>query len=221
VTDEGALLRAVIAEPDDDAPRLIYADWLDEHGQSERAEFIRVQVAAAGLPRDDKRLRRLWRIERQLLARNRETWTAWLWPVSCGERFVRGFVEYVTCRASPLLSYGAELFTLAPIRHMAILGAHGWAPQLSECACLSQLLTLQVAHNSLDNRDVRHLAGSPFLQPLTCLNLAHNRIGGAGATYLARSAYLGSLDDLYLNGNPIPPEGRAELRRRFSARVHF
>ena len=41
---EQAFLRAVIENPDDDAPRLIYADWLDEQGQSERAEFIRVQV---------------------------------------------------------------------------------------------------------------------------------------------------------------------------------
>src|SRR5205823_3346972 len=28
--------------PDDDAPRLVYADWLDEHGQPERAEFVRL-----------------------------------------------------------------------------------------------------------------------------------------------------------------------------------
>jgi uncharacterized protein (TIGR02996 family) len=30
-TDD-ALLRAVITDPDDDAPRLIYADWLDVRG---------------------------------------------------------------------------------------------------------------------------------------------------------------------------------------------
>lgn len=38
-----ALLAAVCAAPDDDLPRLVCADWLDEHGESERAEFIRVQ----------------------------------------------------------------------------------------------------------------------------------------------------------------------------------
>jgi uncharacterized protein (TIGR02996 family) len=41
------LLRAVLAEPEDDAPRLIYADWLDEEGEGDRAEFIRVQCALA------------------------------------------------------------------------------------------------------------------------------------------------------------------------------
>lgn len=40
-------LRAILAVPDDDAPRLIYADWLDENGQPERAEFIRVQCRIA------------------------------------------------------------------------------------------------------------------------------------------------------------------------------
>lgn len=47
---EADFLRAVIARPDDDAPRLILADWLDEQGQGERAEFIRVQCAIANPP---------------------------------------------------------------------------------------------------------------------------------------------------------------------------
>lgn len=42
-----ALLAAVLTNPDDDAPRLVYADWLQEHGQPERAEFIRVQIEKA------------------------------------------------------------------------------------------------------------------------------------------------------------------------------
>jgi uncharacterized protein (TIGR02996 family) len=40
---ELALLASIHADPRDDAPRLIYADWLDEQGQSELAEFIRLQ----------------------------------------------------------------------------------------------------------------------------------------------------------------------------------
>jgi uncharacterized protein (TIGR02996 family) len=45
MSDAAAFLRAIIAEPADDLPRLVYADWLDEHGEPERAEFIRVQCA--------------------------------------------------------------------------------------------------------------------------------------------------------------------------------
>ena len=40
-------LRAICDNPADDAPRLVYADWLDEHGDPERAEFIRLQVGQA------------------------------------------------------------------------------------------------------------------------------------------------------------------------------
>lgn len=40
-----ALLRAILSDPRDDTPRLVYADWLDENGEPDRAEFIRVQCA--------------------------------------------------------------------------------------------------------------------------------------------------------------------------------
>jgi uncharacterized protein (TIGR02996 family) len=41
------LLEDVLADPADDAPRMILADWLEDQGQPERAEFIRVQCALA------------------------------------------------------------------------------------------------------------------------------------------------------------------------------
>lgn len=47
MTDEAALLAAVLAAPADDAPRLVYADWLEEQGQEDRAEFIRTGVELA------------------------------------------------------------------------------------------------------------------------------------------------------------------------------
>jgi uncharacterized protein (TIGR02996 family) len=40
-----ALEAAVIANAEDDTPRLVYADWLDEHGDPDRAAFIRTQCA--------------------------------------------------------------------------------------------------------------------------------------------------------------------------------
>jgi uncharacterized protein (TIGR02996 family) len=48
-----ALEAAVIADTEDDAPRLVYADWLDDHGDADRADFIRVQCRlAASSPTD-------------------------------------------------------------------------------------------------------------------------------------------------------------------------
>jgi uncharacterized protein (TIGR02996 family) len=48
-----ALLAGIAAEPDEDAPRLVYADYLDEHGDHDRAEFIRVQCEAERCRRGD------------------------------------------------------------------------------------------------------------------------------------------------------------------------
>ena len=50
--DLDGLLAAIRSDPDDDTPRLVLADWLDEHGESERAEFIRVQCRMARLASD-------------------------------------------------------------------------------------------------------------------------------------------------------------------------
>ena len=47
MTTEDALFRAILDNPDDDDVRLIYADWLDDQGDSARAEFIRVQIELA------------------------------------------------------------------------------------------------------------------------------------------------------------------------------
>jgi len=48
-----ALIRAVCAEPDDDGVRLILADWLEDHGEPERAAFIRAQLEEAAVFRAD------------------------------------------------------------------------------------------------------------------------------------------------------------------------
>lgn len=47
LSEREAFVRAIIAAPDDDLPRLVFADWLDEHGEGELAEFIRVQCRLA------------------------------------------------------------------------------------------------------------------------------------------------------------------------------
>src|SRR5579883_797347 len=37
-------MAAIIAHPDEDTPRLMYADWLQENGDQTRAEFIRFHI---------------------------------------------------------------------------------------------------------------------------------------------------------------------------------
>jgi uncharacterized protein (TIGR02996 family) len=49
MTHHEGFLAAILAEPEEDSHRLVYADWLDENGNSERAEFVRVQCRLARL----------------------------------------------------------------------------------------------------------------------------------------------------------------------------
>src|SRR5262245_26030833 len=42
-----ALVHAAKLSPEDDAPRLVLADWLDDHGEHDRAEFVRCQLRLA------------------------------------------------------------------------------------------------------------------------------------------------------------------------------
>jgi uncharacterized protein (TIGR02996 family) len=47
MTEYEAILRGILLSTDDDVPRLVLADWLEENGQVERAAFIRAQVYLA------------------------------------------------------------------------------------------------------------------------------------------------------------------------------
>lgn len=59
--DQAALLAAIVAAPDDDTVRLAYADWLDEHGDTQQAAFIReaIRLTRSDRPEDRKALDRL------------------------------------------------------------------------------------------------------------------------------------------------------------------
>jgi uncharacterized protein (TIGR02996 family) len=50
MNDEAAFMAAILAAPDDDAPRLVFADWLDERGDR-RAEWLRLTVRRDQLTR--------------------------------------------------------------------------------------------------------------------------------------------------------------------------
>jgi uncharacterized protein (TIGR02996 family) len=94
MTDREALVAAILADPTADAPRLVLADWLEEHGDPDRAAFVRLQCAAARLGHRHPGWRplrdRAWALER-------EHGPAWRKPLTRLNRaapFARGFVEW-------------------------------------------------------------------------------------------------------------------------------
>jgi uncharacterized protein (TIGR02996 family) len=122
MTDGDALLAAILANPCEDTPRLAYADWLDENGQSNRAEFVRVQIALTLNPTIGLRAR-----EKVLLAAHGAEWLAPLQakggPLEhpgTHAQFRRGFVEVVWMPAAWFLHRGESLFTLAPVRDLRV-----------------------------------------------------------------------------------------------------
>ena len=50
MSDRDALLAAIRAHPDEDTPRLVFADFLDENDEPARAAFVRAQVELARTP---------------------------------------------------------------------------------------------------------------------------------------------------------------------------
>src|SRR5438045_9615976 len=74
-TDEQPFLDAIFARYHDDGPRLVYADFLEDAGDPERAELVRVQIALARTADDHPRRPALVNREAELLAANLPRWT--------------------------------------------------------------------------------------------------------------------------------------------------
>src|SRR5947208_913652 len=79
MSDEESLLLAVEARPADDTPRLVYADWLDEHARPAEAAFLRAEVRWQRRPPGTAGW---FRLGRELLAKAHETPDDWRERVS-------------------------------------------------------------------------------------------------------------------------------------------
>jgi uncharacterized protein (TIGR02996 family) len=115
MSHDDAFIQAIIDNPDDDSPRLVYADWLEENGRPERADFIRVQCALAHLPHGDPRREALEARERELLEGHQEEWAGPLEGMVEKLEFHRGFIEAVRIEPEDFLTHAPEMLDSAPI----------------------------------------------------------------------------------------------------------
>jgi uncharacterized protein (TIGR02996 family) len=211
---EADWLRQIAANRDDDAIRLVFADWLEEQGDAVRAEFIRVQVRLAALPENAPERAGLTRREKELLT---EYCDAWLVKVpkelrkKC--RFRRGFVSGLRCTARQWLRSAKCLQQACPLLEALRLPPHQPAhlvENLVSSPHVDRLTTLELL-GEIDDAGVSALAAPPYLGRLTTLSLWSDGINAAGASALASSPLLSQLTTLDLSFTRIGDAGAAAL----------
>lgn len=203
--EESELLAAIWARPDDDAPRLVYADWLMEQ-QNPRGEFIRLQCEATALHDGHPRKLEFERRAAALLHPNRLAWCppgnpAFEW------RFVRGFPASVKL-AAPALKEASSALQAVPSLEGLELNFNGVSEPLGEVwsrvfsdPIFERLRALRLTWH-VPQVVVRHLSEQPWLSRLVALQLSWVSLRDEAWKALGATATLRTLEtlDLGLSG---------------------
>jgi uncharacterized protein (TIGR02996 family) len=194
--DEQTFLDEITASPDDDIPRLIYADWLEENGDP-RGEFIRVQCELATLRKTQKRYADLSIREAELLLQYQRQWTEGF-PYSLRKCvFRRGFIEACSVALSYFLRNSDKILRLSPLRDVVFTQTKDKLPALARCPGLSRLRSVQLKQLNWPV-DVQDFASSPYLNGVEAIR---GRWTTKGLIALARSPHTGTLRELEFEGD--------------------
>ncbi len=183
MNERDALLAAIIAQPDDDTARLVFADWLQEHGQERRAQFIRVQVWAERAEPFSAEARKQTRFAELLLEGHRGAWSRHLQQRLVSWEFRRGFIERATVNVATFARDAAELFQLEPIR------------------CLKPIRFATGATTV----PLESLFDVPQLERITRLDFTGFRLSPVELEPMVSCQFLGNLTDLCLHAAPVHP----------------
>jgi hypothetical protein len=182
----------------------VYADWLEDHAQSERAEFIRLQCLLATLPEDDPQRQHLEAGPRGLFTEHETAWAGPLADFAEGWQFERGFVEAIEIHAATLLRQADDIFRAAPVREVRLHHAEGLTAALAACPHLGKVVALNLSSSSIGEVGLGELLSSPWLSRLRKLTLDNTGIGPAGLHDLLAHAHLmPDLAELRLAGNRL------------------
>lgn len=203
-----AILDAICEQPDDALHRFAYADWLDDHGNTDRADFIRLQLRLQQLPPDDPTWVTVEDEADDLLARHEEEWLGPVRDLAMEWQWRGGFVEQVTVDVDALLSQGDRLLATGPIRELRPLFAVEDLRPLAQWAGLERFEKLDLGRSAgarfnpayLAENLLQSLLRSPHLTRLTWLSLAGHGISTTGIRTLHETSLLGRLTHLDLRG---------------------
>ncbi|MDB5313301.1 MAG: hypothetical protein JWO38_7503 [Gemmataceae bacterium] len=151
MSDRESFLRAIRATPDDDTPRLVFADWLDDRGDP-LGEFVRVQIELHAIrdQLDNPRARDLTDRESVLLGTHGHDWLGPAADIAnypaFGPVFRRGLPEMVCLPLDTFLKRGEELFAACPtVREVSLFGLADRGAELAACSYLANVDTLEIA----------------------------------------------------------------------------
>jgi uncharacterized protein (TIGR02996 family) len=205
-----ALYRAICDHPDEDTPRLAFADLVEEDGDPDWAAFIRTQIGLARVPEYDPvwaecRQSNLQAIRGWAMAHNVPTPPSGF--TTEGHLFRRGFVWRVGVRHPDAFNkQAARLFRAAPIRCLQFDDRHRPdLPDLAACPDLARLHRLEFTSSEFRANHLVPFAESPHAENLTELAFEHSAIDADGLEALAGSPLFGRLAALELTNNVIPP----------------
>ncbi|MEZ4318840.1 MAG: TIGR02996 domain-containing protein [Myxococcota bacterium] len=197
-----------------DGPREVYADWLEEHGQPERAEYIHLAVRLARRhPADADRndlAKRVFALEKK----HARAWTADLREHVMFATFDRGLVEQARITPKKLVSHAPRIFELAPVLHRVWSRdplPRALVPELAARPELRWLDSLALNEQRLGPPGVRSLLESPHLTGLRELSLRDDRVDDEAGGALASWPGLTALTSLSLGQNPIGPAVLAQV----------
>lgn len=168
--DEHAFLEAIRADPDNDTPRLVFADWLDEHGQSDRAELIRLQCQFDPIRDrfDDPDINAMRNRIRVLIRPWESEEDAWRRSLHDPLREVRviwrrGFVDTLELPVQWFIRFGEQFRKRYPmLRKLVIFRLNGWGERLASCEWLRGIREIEFPC-WYDVADAQAVAASPYL----------------------------------------------------------
>ncbi|VTS08228.1 Leucine-rich repeat-containing protein typical subtype OS=Herpetosiphon aurantiacus (strain ATCC 23779 / DSM 785) GN=Haur_4051 PE=4 SV=1: LRR_6: LRR_6: LRR_6: LRR_6: LRR_6: LRR_6: LRR_6 [Tuwongella immobilis] len=184
----------------EDAPRLIFADFLDER-HDPRGELIRVQCALARMAADDRRRKKLRQRESELLHQYAADWLHPLKGIVSDAQFRRGLLESVSMSGRDFFDHGEILRQIPSLRRLRLYDAASWMGRILQRQELSQLRELDLCGNDLGNGTMTLLARAPFLERLEILDLSVNSLTSEGVRQLMQADWVARLTELHLNDN--------------------
>lgn len=221
MSDEAALLRAICAHPDEDTPRLAFADYLDEHGEADRAAFVRGQVELATLTEDSLHRREVAFRCRQLLDANEDRWLDPREAFQFDYGWSRGFVETFTTTPQDLDYGDAELYRTNPFRRVWLWELEGSIDGVHLLPADNHITALDLIGNNLNVNQLKKLAKVTHLPHLRELGLMFNDLRDSAVKLLCGEPFFQRLELIRLGANPLTARGRDLLRAHFGDRITF